>query len=317
MAVLFYDPDNLNSVYQKDMINQFKIQSDLLNISYKVLSLDDKNYILKPNTVLFIIANLAALQKYITKSFLNKIKSNSFIFLTDTAEDVSDIFGHVPAIVTLFWPLDYTSTSQDIYDYVNIKNAIPEIYAIYQIIYSLAKITLIPGFFQRKFSMTEYLNFNSFNSIPPPWVYSDSFDINKKGILYAHYAFLFTKNVFFEGKEDLFFKNFLGGNPLLPNSQSLFSQMAISPWFVSGLTTQINIPIYIYHNEKLIIVRNSLDTTRIETNQISENCNNESGIYEYKYNDDEYFSVLNFLSTKKKVNSTMSICIEKLCYKIF
>jgi hypothetical protein len=299
------------------MINQFKIQSDLLNISYKVLSLDDKNYILKPNTVLFIIADLAALQKYITKNFLNKIKSNSFIFLTDTAEDVSDIFGHVPAIVTYYWPLDYTSTSQDIYDYVNIKNPISEIYAIYQIIYSLAKITLIPGFFQKEFSMTEYLDFNSFNSIPPPWVYSDSFDINKKGILYAHYAFIFTKNVFFEGKEDLFFKNFLGGNPLLPNSQSLFSQMAISPWFVSGFTIQINIPIYIYHNEKLIIVRNSLDTTRIETNQISENCNNESGIYEYKYNDDEYFSVLNFLLTKKKVNSTMSICIEKLCYKIF
>lgn len=309
-AALFFDPDSNFSIYQQDLIQQFEIQSSLLGIPYKIISILDKNFHLLPNTGIFIICETLLLKKYINQKFLNKIKESSFILLPDISENCPDIFEKIPAFISIFWPPNYTTTSFNIYKYVNIKNSTFQIYPIFQIIYTLAKLSLNPLFFKNDFDINVYLSFNAFSTIPTPWIPPYSFNINKRGPVYGWYSNIFTKNIFFKGLNELYYKNFLGGCPSTDDSFSLFCRCGIVPWTYCNFNIQFNNPIYIY-KDNLIIIKNSYDTTEYNSEFISESINSNYNVFLYKYNQKGYFIKLKFIPSAKKVNTCMSIFKQK------
>lgn len=306
-SVLFYDPKTEFSVYQQDMINQFIIQSDLLKISYKIISLENESFILQPNTAIIMICETNSLPIYITRKFINKIKNYSFIVLTDIAINAEDIFGSVPTFIFNLWPTDFTSTSSDIYKFVNQKDSIYSIYPMFQIIYSLSKMTLSPDFFESKFTIEEYINFNSFSDKPPPWCSASSFNKEKRGISYGMYANVFTKNILFQNLDNLYYKNFVSGSPHTFNSFSLFSITGIVPFRNCNFSITINNPTYIYQNGTMVLVKNVMDTCKLNNNFLSENGNSILNQYIYEYNKDGYFTLLKFVPLKRIVDEKMSI----------
>lgn len=288
------------------MIEQFILQSDLLKIPYKIISLENESFLLKPNTAILIICETNSLPTYITRKFLKKIKDYSYIALPDVALNAKDIFKSVPTFIFNMWPTDYTPTSSDIYKFVNQNDSIYSIYPMFQIVYSLAKMTLIPDFFQSEFSLRAYINFNSFSDKPPPWCSLDSLNIEKKGLSYGMYANLFTNNVFFQKLDNLYYRNFVSGSPHTFESFSLFSITGIVPFRNCNFSITINSPTYMYQHGILVLVKNVMDTCKLN-NHISENGNSILNQYFYEYNEDGYFTQLKFIPPKRIVNERMSI----------
>jgi len=340
-VVLYYDEFTTAPTYQEDLIRQMKIQAELLKIPYEIIPLsaattttmtsssrslfyskkkNNKDLKIKKNTAIFLICETQFLSKYITPSFLEQIPSGCFIMLTDVAENAPDIFGTVPTFIAYYWPPDFNETSLAVYRNVNSLSASFEIYPMYQIIYSLAKITLLPHFFENAFSMTEYLQFNSFVNIPPPWVTADSLNLSIRGLSYGFYALLFTKNIFFQNVMDLYLQKNLGGNPTTKDSVSMFANVGIIPWTTNQFFMAYNIPYFIYDNTKnppVIIVRNSTDTTLMEKNLdvfLSVNNNYHDNFFYYSYEEtNRFFKVLTYIpKQKRKVTQSMCICNQSI-----
>jgi hypothetical protein len=315
-SLLLYDPLTSYRLYQTDLIEQF--QTQLLNIPYQIVSLSDIDTVTSflPNTAIFMICETIHLQNYVTPSFLQKIGPNSYIMLPDIAEDAPDIFGNIPTFTPYFWPANFTKTSIQVYQNVNIQYATFQIYPMYQMIYTLAKLSLSPLFFKNPFTIQEYISFNAFSSIPVPYISGESLSIAQRGTLYSYYANVFTKNVFFQNFNDLYYKNTLGGSPHTRQSTSLFAKVGFIPWFVSKINTQYNNPLYFYQSYcDLFLVKNSGDTAYYDKETgtlLSEYDNYNQNVFVYQYNTENYFTLLEYVLSKKLVNRTMSIYIKKI-----
>ncbi len=305
---VLYDPASQIDIFIKEWIELIIFQCDLLKIPISIDTLEvNKNYNIKDDSCLILLAEKEPLEnKYINNNFLNQVPANSYIVLSDATNNINDIFENVTAISCIPFPIDYTTTSKNVYQsIIDKKNIFFGVYSFFDILYSLDFISVnnLPV------TISIYVNIDPFQTIPSAYGYS-SFDLSINGFPYGSYDFIFTSNVILQGKElELFNKYNNGGISRLPQSQSVFKSSGIVPFFDSKIfyCNQDYIKIY---NEcgKFIVNRFDKNITIYKNNQIivSENlpCQfiisyNKEGFFVYIQN------IFN-LGNQVEVNSTMS-----------
>ncbi len=299
---VLYDPNSQIDIFIKEWIDLIKFQCDLLKIPISIDTLEvNKNYNIKDNTCLILLAEKEPLEnKYVNKNFLNQVPSNSYIVLSDATNNINDIFGKVTAFSCIPFPIDYTTTSKNVYASVLDKtNIFFGIYSFFDILYSLDFISVnnLPV------SIYTYVNTDPFQTIPSAYGYS-SFDLSINGFPYGTYDFVFTSNTILKCKElELFNKYNDGGISRLPQSQSVFKSIGIVPFFDSKIFYCNQDYIKIYNRcGKLIVNRFDKNITNYKNNQIvvSENLPCQFII---SYNSDGFFTYLeNIFNYGKQVN---------------
>lgn len=265
--VLFlYDPDPQTfELYQTDLLQQLIVQANLLNIPYETSALGSvPPTAISANTAIYIICTAAKLEStYVTPQFLKSIPASTFVMMGDISENLHDIFGTVPAFVAIPSPLDFTTTSSRVFLQTGAPS-IYEIYPMYQIMYSCAVMTTFAGFFSTPFSLQVYLDSNTFQSIPPPWLYASGFSQEKKGPFYGLFTTVFTKNSLFSSQKAMqaYEAYYVSGSPSLPDSVSIFGRGGYTGFYPSVFWYDQNTAWYISNAcGVLTVARNSQDTT--------------------------------------------------------
>jgi hypothetical protein len=301
---ILYVPNTLDDAFYQSYIQLMQTQGGLLGITIEVDTIVlDKNYNIEPDTSIIL---LCTDYSFINSSFLSQIPSRCYIAMTDVNDNVNDIFGDVPAFVILPFPVDYTVTSQNVYDSLTNKtDFIYNIYGFFDILYTLDFFTTSA----QTFNLQNYVDSNPFTNIPSAFGYS-SWNLNINGSDYGLYDIIFTKNSVIGNDSTLFNLYNDGGIGQLPQSKSIFASMGIAPFFSSKifLCRQNYIKIY-NENKELIVVRFEKNTTTYNNSQIivaeTLPCN-----FNVSYNEDGYFTVLqpifSICKNKLVVNQTMS-----------
>lgn len=314
-VVLLYDDDDpLYGPFIADMSSQVELQASLLFVPYTSYPLSDPALVIPPNSLVFILASGARLQDvYVDPLFLSRFPSSSYIMMSDISSKCRDIFRTIPAFVAEIFPADFTTTSEDVYERCRSVSDNPSvnIYPMFDIVYSLAKwsTTAITSF-----TMNSYLSYNAFSDIPPSYAYSNNFDLTKNGPFYGSYMCVFTKNVFFASTSALYLKNFRGGVPFLPDSQSIFLNVGKVPFFSSEIFFCLNEPFTLRDpcgNVKA--VRNAKDVIQLNGAYRLSQIELLSLNFVYRYTDDGFFSYLGcaFVCCRAlSVNPTMSLSMQ-------
>ena len=324
---VLYQQNTTNDVFLKDFLNQVNIQSSLLNINVitSFLEAGKSNYNIKPKSLIIILGVTADITNiYITPEFLYNIPKNCYIIMSNFNNTITDIFGNIPAIVEIPSPINYTITTQNVYN--AIKNN-PNGYSFRS--YSLYDILFVLNSFTNNnlpITIDNYINANPYDLTPPANLLNS--DISKviKGVPYGNFYFIFTKNVIINKDQDLFIKYYKGGQSNLPDSYSIFRIAGITYDNESLINyDQANYyKIYDKFNNKIVVRFNS-DKTLFPVNNISEINNNYLNIgitnqtkFIYEYNEQGYFTVLERFvlcsGYAPEVNPTMSKIPIKLKY---
>lgn len=301
---ILYVPNTLDDAFFQSYILLIQTQGALLGITVEVDTIVlNKNYNLQEDTA---IIWLCLDYSFVNSSFLSQIPKGCYISMTDGNDDAPDVFGNIPSFVILPFPVDYTSTSQNVYDsLINKTNFVYNIYGFFDILYTIDFFTTntIP------FTLENYVSSNPFTTIPSAFGYS-SWNLNINGSDYGLYDVIFTKDTVIGNEKTLFNLYNDGGIARLPQSQSIFMSMGIAPFFSSKIFICRQNYIKIYNqNKQLIVVRFEKSTTKYNNQQIivaeTLPCN-----FSITYTLDGFFSVLqpifSICSKKLIVNSTMS-----------
>ena len=145
---------------------------------------------------------------------------------------MTDIFGSIPAFVSLLHPANFTTTSNKVFN--NLANKIgysDKIYPFYDILYTLEFMS------QNGILVTNqnYLSVSPFQTFPE--AYSNSLQLNGSinGFEYGKYNLIFTKNSILNTPKLLELYNQYNSNDgtifSLPQSQSIFLTAGIIPFF--------------------------------------------------------------------------------------
>lgn len=314
VILLYDDGDPIYAPFIADMSSQVELQASLLFVPYSSYPLSDVPPTISTNTLVLILASGERLKDvYVDASFISKFPSSSYIMMSDISSECEDIFRTIPAFVAQIFPADFTTTSEDVYEYCHGTSDIPStnIYPMFDIVYSLARwsTTVITSF-----TMSGYLSFNAFSDIPPSYAYSNNFDLTKNGPFYGSYMCVFTKNVFFAGTSSLYLKNFRGGVPFLPDSQSIFLNVGKVPFFSSEIFFCLNEPFTLRDpcgNVKA--VRNAKDVIQLNGVYRLSQIELLSLNFVYRYTDNGFFSYLGcaFVCCRAlSVNPTMSLSMQ-------
>ncbi len=305
---ILYDPTSVIDIFIKEWISLAVFQCNLLNIPISIDTLEvNKNYNIQNNTSIILLAEKIELEnKYINPNFINQIPSNSYIVLTDATFNINDIFGKVPAFSCIPFPIDYTTTSKNVYSSIKDKTTVfYGVYSFFDILYTLNFISEN----NLSLSINSYVTVDPFQNIPSAYGFS-SFDLSINGLPYGSYDFIFTSNTILKGKElELFNVYNSGGISRLPQSQSVFKSIGIVPFFDSQIFYCNQDYIKIYNQCcKLLVNRFDKNITIYKNNQIvvSENLPCQFII---SYNSDGFFTYLQNifnLGGVPKVNDTMS-----------
>jgi hypothetical protein len=315
---ILYDQNNKNSPFYKTILDEIVKQADLLKINYSISFLEEGviNYNIKKKSAIFILSDSEPLEQvYITPGFLKNIPDKCFIGLSENY--YKDIFGNVPALVFCPFPINYTVTSQEVYNAINNKRIIDyTIFSIYDILFVLNNFS----FNGISLNVVNYINSDVYSgSVVPAALYNNYIDKNINGAPYGRYQLLFTKNVIIDKDVDLFLKNYRGGQLSLPDSYSVFKNIGITP-NNSSLIEYDEADYYkIYRNWKLFIVRFNINITEISLINNLNVGNTIKSKFIYEYTTDEYFKTLKRLIPMNnkdlpKVNAKMSKVPIKLHY---
>ena len=306
---ILYSANTSDDDFYQDYIKLMTHQANLLNYPITVETLEvSKKYKFEDKTAVILLCRTENLvTNYVDRNFINSFKdaSECYISLTDINLDCTDIFEDIPAFVLLPTPLNYTDTSNYVYEKISNKSSHSYIvYPFYDILFTLnfySDLTM-------PFNLNNYISLNPFTSVNAAWSNSLSFNTKLNGSKYGTFDALFTKNILI-GKDIDLFNKYNSSASSLPDSNSLFLTVGITPFF----NTQVyycNENYYkIYKNNELILVRFDKNITKYEDLDInvSEIINN---IFLLKYTEDGYFSEIkriNLLySNLPMVNSTMS-----------
>ena len=309
---VLYDKNQPNDLLFKDYLEQLKIQAELLDITVDVSFLEKgkSDYNIKENSMIQLLSSTENLKNiYITPQFLNNIPKNSFILLLAFNKYITDIFGKIPCINSLYTNINYTSLSQTVYDAV--KNN-PDgfdwtIYSFYDILF------VLNDFCTNGLELTKdnYVTINPYKNTPPAWLINTALSPIINGAPYGKYQYTFTKDVIIRKNKNLFLKYYDGGQEQLPDSYSIFKIAGITPNNPSLIEYDEENYYKIYDsNNNLVCVRFNNNITNFP---IGKNINVGKTIqtkFIYKYNDQGYFIKLERLylcnGLIPKVNSTMS-----------
>jgi hypothetical protein len=308
MIVLFDDNNDLFKLFIQSYIQTLQNQANLLNIPIQIYSLKDKYKIKCYTQIIILCDNQLLIDHYINDEFLKNIPKHCFITLTDLNDNISDIFKNIPAFPLIPTNLNYTQTSQLIYESIQNKNKYSYgIYAFYDICFILNYLTT--NFISEPLTIQLFISTNAFQEILPSWLNGLIYNTNKNTFSFGTYNCIFTKNVLFTSNEEnvLYLNCNQGGFKNLPESNSLLKKIGIIPWF----STQIlydNCQLYhVYKNCKLSIVRFSLNIT-----EINNEFYNIDGAYSLSFivnfNNEGYFTILRKIYDKINpiINSNMS-----------
>jgi hypothetical protein len=319
---VLYERDSPNDSFFKDYLEQLKIQAKLLdkNVDISFLKQGQSNYNIKEKSMIIILASTTSLKdKYITPNFLKNIPKESFILLSVFNANITNIFGDIPTIVQLTTNINYTTTSQIVYNAVkdNPSGFSFSIYPFYDVLF------VLNDFCTNGLEITKdnYVTINPYKNNPPAWIINTAIDPSIGGSTYGKYQYTFTKNSIIGKNISIFLKYYRGGQQQLPNSYSIFKIVGITPNNPSLIEYDEAEYYKICKNNKLFIVRFNSNVTLFPLN---DNLNIGSIInpkFIYKYNSDGYFSFLEKIYLNKcrckspKVNLTMSKVPIILKYK--
>ena len=310
---ILYQPNSSDEAFFSSYIELMQTQGTLLNISVEVdtIVLNKTTYNLQQDTAIVLLFSDYSL---INSTFFSQIPTGCYISMTDINNNVPDIFGTIPAFVILPFPVDYTSTSQNVYDSLtNTTNFIYNIYGFFDILYTIDFFTTNPSL---PFTLQNYVDVNAFTTIPSAFGYS-SWNLDINGSDYGLYDIIFTKDSVIGSDTTLFNTYNDGGIARLPQSQSIFMSMGIAPFFSSKIFICRQNYIKIYNqNKALIVVRFEKNTTEYNNQQIivaeTLPCN-----FSISYGEDGFFTALqpifSICNKKLVVNATMS---KQISYEI-
>jgi hypothetical protein len=232
---ILYDADTIDDVFFQQYIGLVEKQAGLLDIPYsKEVLAEGRKYDIGCKSMIVVLcrtANLVA--KYLDKRFFKSIPDGCFVCLTDVNDDCGDIFKDVPAYVCVPTPLNFTETSQMVFEACagdGITDVSFIVYPWFDILYTLNYLSGT----DIVFSLENYVNLNPFTEIPAAWSNANAFVLSENGSVNGTYNLLMTKNVLVEKHEKLFKKH----NTLefaLPDSYSIFRTAGIVAFFRSGI----------------------------------------------------------------------------------
>ena len=324
--VIFKETNTSNIIFLTSYSDVIKEQNKLLDnlpvIEYSLNASNLNPVFIPENSIVYLLADTIS----ITNTYINQINNSfnnnttSFIFCTNLNYEIGDIFGDIPSMVSILHPMDYTSTSNKVFN--NLKNKVNYIYGIYpfyDILYTLQFMSSIGTIINKN----NYVNTSAFQTIPPAYSNSIQLDGNINGFDYGCYDVIFTKNSILNTIElqEIYNKyNSTNGTIFrLPQSQSIFVRIGIVPFFASEVFYLDENLIKIYQNDILKYVKFDANNTKDEKGDfiaVSEiqqpkfiiNYDNEAGLISYLeklYNDKE--------KTNPQVNLRMSK-VDKIKY---
>jgi hypothetical protein len=331
MAYVDYQMDHLHILYDNtttnigltDLFNQVIIQAGLLNIPVTISYLQEGKYsynILPKSLIIMLALTNDITTKYVTPQFLHNIPPHCFITLTTANTKMTDIFGKIPAIVVCPIPINYTKTTELVYNTVknNPTGFDYTSYAFYDVIFVINALSVnnLP------ITKINFITINPYNIISPAWLLNSSIINNINSAPYGNYAMIFTKNIIINKDQDLFIRYYRGGQGSLPDSYSIFR--------ITGITydnqSLINYndanfyEIYDKCNNKIVVKFNSDVTTfppEINMNYLNVGTSIQTKFI-YEFNPAGYFIVLErlfpYYGQIPQVNSTMSKVPIKLKY---
>ena len=315
---ILYELNTLNESFYKSILNDIIIQADLLGIKYSIsyLQIGQNDYNIKKKSGIFILSDPEQLQNlYITPQFLKNVPPKCFIALSESY--YKNIFGNIPSFVFFPFPINYTTTSQEVYNAIkNNKIIYFTIFSLYDILFVLNNFTIN----EQSLNSASYISVIPYNSLTiPACLYNSYLELSNNGSLYGKYQLIFTSNVIIGNDYALFLKNYGGGQLSLPDSYSIFRNIGITPNNPSLIEYAEAEYYKIYNNKnKLVCIRNNCNVTNFPFD-----ANLNIGLtldikFIYEYAENGYFSTLKRLysCTLKvpKVNLTMSKIPIKLKY---
>lgn len=316
---ILYEANTPNDSFYNSILNDIIIQADLLGIKYSIsyLKIGQNNYDIKKKSGIFILSEPVQLKNlYITPQFLKNVPAECFIALSESYYE--NIFGNIPAFVFFPFPVNYTITSQEVY------NAVKSSKIIYYTIFSLYDILFVLNDFttnDESLNSQTYISIIPYKTTVPACLYNSYLELSINGSLYGKYQVIFTNNIIIGNDIELFLRYYGGGQLSLPDSYSIFRNIGITPNNPSLIEYDESEYYKIYdNNNNLLCVRNNCNITNFPAIY---DLNIGTTLYTkfiYEYNDDGYFSSLKRLypynGTIPEVNSTMSKIPIKLKYNV-
>ncbi|NDE13964.1 hypothetical protein EBZ80_03445 [bacterium] len=313
-VLVYYDPDPARyALYQEDLLRQLEEQAALLSVPFEKRVLGSPPKTVCPRTATYIICTAARLETlFVSSGFVGQFRQECWIMMGDITQNLRNIFSPVPAWVAIPWPLDFTATSSSVYLRTGQTpgSSTYEIYPTYQIVYSLAVCSADETVYLEPFTLSVYLGINSFENVPPPWVYANSFSQERRGLLYGLSVSVFSANVLYEGYEALYLEHYVSGTPQLTESTSVFVTTGYTPFYPAGYWYNENTAWYIYDGcDRLLRVRNSADVTGFGDGTLTQNGLQET-TFVYTTDAEGRFTALAALVDAKRircVSPTMSV----------
>uniref|UniRef100_A0A6C0BBJ2 Receptor ligand binding region domain-containing protein n=1 Tax=viral metagenome TaxID=1070528 RepID=A0A6C0BBJ2_9ZZZZ len=259
--IVLKDESSSNTIFFNSYLDTIKKQNSLLqNLAITVYDLSNPRQIIviPQNSFVYLLADTALIEtKYITtinKAFIGN--TTSCIYLTDINNYMTDIFGTVPAFVSLIHPIDFTATSNKVFN--NLVNKIGysyKIYPFYDILFTLEFMS------QNGILVTNknYLSVSPFQTISA--AYSNALQLNGSinGFLYGVYNLIFTKNSILNTSKLLEVYNQYNSNDgtifSLPQSQSIFLTAGTVPFYESKILWNPANLIQIFNDKTLTYVK--------------------------------------------------------------
>lgn len=306
---ILYETNTSNDIFFSTYVQLVIKQAGLLNIPISIENLTEgKKYSVENDSLIIILALTSSLEeKYIDENFFNSIPINCCISLTDANDDCGDIFHSIPSFTIIPFVVDYTTTTQLVYNEItNKKNIFYGSYTFFDILVTLLKLSTT----ELELTIANYLSINPFIEFPSAYGYG-LFDVNINGSRFGSYEIIFTKDVIVGDDKIIFNLYNNGGIGRLPESQSIFKSMGIVPFF----TTQIfncNQDYFKFYSTdgNLVLTRFDKSVTTYKSNSIiiSENLACQFSI---SFTSDGFFSSLINLPSLNQPNPTLNPTMSK------
>lgn len=314
--VILIDKNSTNIIflqsYYDTIIKQNSMLDNLPVITYEFSSDNLDPVYIPPNSCVYgLIDTMPLSTTYLDKiknSFINN--TSSYLFFSNLNSDVYDIFGNIPAMVSILRPNNFTTGTIKVFNCLKNKTNYYffGIYAFYDILFTLNYMQLN----NIQLTRQNYLSANAFTG-ENLQAYSNAleFDSNINGFNFGYYDIIFIKDLLINNDIDLYNKYNNGGIMRTPSSQSIFKSVGIVPFFATKIAYLKNNYYRIYENEVLKYVKFDANETNIGDSKIIianlQECNfivsfdNESGLINklIKMYDD-------YEKTNPLVNPTMS-----------
>lgn len=249
---ILYDPVSpFNQTFFRKYREVFEEQARILGIPYSSEPIEEGKsiYAIQPKTFILILAADELLRdKYITPQFLANIPPECYIGMTVSNPQCQDIFGKIPAFVCLPFPINYTSTSQQVYDSLSPESKRIFFYFIFSFYDSL--------FVLNRFTATDlelnkqnYRNINVYDTSQPAWASNNLFNLEINRIPFGNFNLIFTKNSVVGKDEPLYLTYYQGGHMVLPQSNSVFLTAGFTPLTDNLIYYDYN-PYYKFYRKK-------------------------------------------------------------------